>query len=170
MTVLDRNTSCHRSYCCNISKSYFSAVLEPLLFFACDHCPAISRKGNRNFTSYQVSDISHIRCANTAYFSPLHLYTSGAHRQMHLHAQTYITWMHIFILHLRTWACAHMATSLPPVLSAQQHWAPFPPSLRSRRGCQNVSTATLLLNSVQHCWYLDQFSRTYAALLSKHIC
>lgn len=44
---LSINTSCHRTYCSYITAPGASAVLP------CDHCPTLSQRGNRNFTSVQ---------------------------------------------------------------------------------------------------------------------
>lgn len=126
-----------------------------------DPRPALSQRGKRNFTSVQASGISHIHCANTAYFSPLHLCTSGTCRQLHPHVPSHThthTQPECLFLH-GTCACVCMcvrtqirASHLFSLLNNTE--LPFA-SLHNKRGCQNVPAATLLLHSAQYCRCLD---------------
>lgn len=138
--------SCNRTCCCYIPKSHFSFVQNLLLF-----SPLITvqhwAKGETETLPMprQASVISHTH--NTAYFSPLHLRASETCRQMQPHAQTHKSWIHIFILHLSKCTCAHTDTSLPPVPTARQLWAPFHP-LHNKRGCKIFSKPRFTLCNI----------------------
>lgn len=156
------NTSCHRTYHYCISKSYCSLLLEPLQFFPVITVQDWARGETETLqvSKYPALVTSPLPTLNISLlFTCTLLGPVDKYIYMHKHAQCECIFLFSTCAHVH----AETHTSHPPVLTAQ-HWAPIHPLC-----CQNVPIATLLLHSVQYCWYLDSFSWTYAVSLLNHI-
>lgn len=144
------NTSCHRIRRDYISKSYFSAALDPLLCFP---LIAYQRRAKGKTETVQVSKFQalvscslptqHISLLCTcAPLGPIdkyicmHEHTGSVHKHVHMHK-------------------CRQASHLFSLLNNSE--LPFP-FLHNRRSCQNVPVTALLLHSVQYCRHLDSFS------------